>query len=164
MTCWRFGWPCWLTYIQVGCILSSSQGCLAWVLGKPGTRLGWLWPIFPRASEGRPLGPNPRKRTKVYRLAPDAPAFRGIPTGPKAFLRMPGVSGQQPCAWAHLHSSGWWGVRQIKWLLWLRLIVTESYLWAKYILFKLLVLDINVFNFYSLVCLRFIANQPLQVI
>ena len=37
-----------------------------------------------------------------YRLAPEAPPFRGMPTGLEAFLKMPGACGLRPCARTHL--------------------------------------------------------------
>ena len=37
----------------------------------------------------------------VHRPAPEAPLIRGMPTGPLAFLGMPGVCRLRPCAWAH---------------------------------------------------------------
>ena len=42
----------------------------------------------------------------------------GMPTGPEAFVGIPGLSGLRPSAWTHLkslvpYSSGWWDGRQI---------------------------------------------------
>ena len=63
---------------------------------------------------------NPPPTEGLY-LLPDtwgAP-FRGMLTGPKAFLCSLGMSGLWPCAWTHLkiglvpHLSGRWDVRQI---------------------------------------------------
>ena len=34
--------------------------------------------------------------------APEAPLFRGMLTGPDAFLEMPGACGLRPGAWTHL--------------------------------------------------------------
>ena len=47
------------------------------------------------------LGFNPLRRDWVYRLAPEAPLFRGIPTGPEAFLEPPGACGFR--SWARIH-------------------------------------------------------------
>ena len=46
---------------------------------------------YPRASGDRPPGSNPAWRCYVYRLVPEAPLFREMPTGPEAFLETAGV-------------------------------------------------------------------------
>ena len=56
----------------------------------------------PRASGDRPPGSNPLWRGWVYRLAPEAPLFRGMPTRPEAFLEPPGASGLRSCAQTHI--------------------------------------------------------------
>ena len=48
---------------------------------------------------------NPPWKHKIYSLAPEAPLFKRMPTGPKAFLELLGVSGLRPCAWIHLKKS-----------------------------------------------------------
>ena len=59
-------------------------------------------------------------RGYVHRLAPEQPLFRGMPTGPDAFLGMPGVSRLPHCARTNLkkslvpYSSGLWDGRQIQ--------------------------------------------------
>ena len=84
--------------VQVGCVLSLD---------------------LPLASGSRPPGFNPLRRGWVYRPAPEAPLLRGMPTGPEAFLEMPGACGLRPCAWPHPkkglvpYSSGWWDGEQI---------------------------------------------------
>ena len=47
------------------------------------------------ASRGRPPGFNPLQRGCVYYLAPEAPLFEGIPTGPEAFWGLPDGCGLQ---------------------------------------------------------------------
>ena len=37
----------------------------------------------------------------VHRPAPEAPLIKGMPTGPYAFLEIPGACGLRPCAWTH---------------------------------------------------------------
>ena len=65
------------------------------------------------------LGFNPLRSGQVYRLAPEAPFFSGMMTGPEAFLGLPDVSGLQSCDRTHLksglvpHTYAWWGVCQI---------------------------------------------------
>ena len=50
-------------------------------------------------------GPPPRLLRPsggwVYCRAPEAPLIRGMPTGPYAFLEMPGACGLRPCARTH---------------------------------------------------------------
>ena len=55
-----------------------------------------------RDSGGHPPGSYPSWRGWVYRLAPEEPLFRGMPTGPEAFLEPLCVSGQRLCARTHL--------------------------------------------------------------
>ena len=55
-------------------------------------------------------GPSPLALTLfrtgwVYRLAPKVPLFRGMPTGPKTFLKMPGACWLRPCALTHLNKA-----------------------------------------------------------
>ena len=78
----------------------------------------YLWP-----QGAVPPGFNPLWRGWVYRLAPEAPLLRGMPTGSEAFLEMPGACGIRPCTWPHPkkglvpNSSGWWDGGQIPSLL-----------------------------------------------
>ena len=63
----------------------------------------------------RPAVVSTARIWSVYHLAPEAPFFRGMLTGPGAFSDPPGASGLRPCARIYLkkglvpHSSGWWG-------------------------------------------------------
>ena len=57
---------------------------------------------IPRASGYLTPGFNPPWRSYIYRLAPDALRFKGIPMGPEAFLGIRGASGLRPCARTHL--------------------------------------------------------------
>ena len=50
----------------------------------------------------QPQGFYPLRGCCVYRPAPEAPLIRGMPTGPWAFLGMPGACGLRPCARTHL--------------------------------------------------------------
>ena len=43
-------------------------------------------------------GSNPPWKGWIYYMAPEAPLFRGMPTGPEAFLEPLGASGLRPCA------------------------------------------------------------------
>ena len=65
-----------------------------------------------------PPGFNPIRRGYVYCLAPEAPFFRGMPTGPEVFFEPPGAWGPRPCIRTHLkkglvsHLPVWWGGQQ----------------------------------------------------
>ena len=48
------------------------------------------------------LGSTPPWKGLVYRLAPEAPVLRGMPTGPETFWGMPGVSRLRPCTRIYL--------------------------------------------------------------
>ena len=73
----------------------------------------------PQASGGRSPGSNPLCGGYVYCIAPEVPLFRGMPTRPEAFLELPAVSEQRPCARTHVkkglgpYSAVSWGVCQI---------------------------------------------------
>ena len=57
---------------------------------------------IPPASEVSLPSFNPLRRGWIYRLAPEACLFRGMPTGPQAFLKMPGTCGLRPRARTYL--------------------------------------------------------------
>ena len=75
-----------------------------------------------------PQAQNLLRRTGFITWNLRRPFFRGMPTGPEAFLELTGMSGQWPCARTHikkglvLYSSSWWDVR---------LILTSSQCWAR---------------------------------
>ena len=83
----------------------------------------WIWSgvsrhwTYLKPQGAVPSGFNPFSRG--YRLAPGVLLFKGIPTGPDAFLGMPGASRLQPSAWTHLkkglvpHLPVWLGGQQI---------------------------------------------------
>ena len=81
----------------------------------------WDW-ANTRALGGRPQALNLLWGARFYRLAPEVPLFRRIPTRPEVFLRLPGVSELLLCAWTHLnlsllpYSLVWWGEWQIHWV------------------------------------------------
>ena len=63
-----------------------------------------------------PQGSNPPRRGYVYRLAPEELLFKGMLTGPEAFLEPPDMSRLWPCARTHLkkalcHTCRFGGVR-----------------------------------------------------
>ena len=58
--------------------------------------------IFLEPQRAVPPGSKPPQRGLVYRQAPEAPLFLGMPTGPEAFWGMTGVSELWSCAWIHL--------------------------------------------------------------
>ena len=69
--------------------------------GRFQTGVPWHWRSF--WPEGAvPPRLYPLQRGWVNCLAPEVPLFRGMPTGPKAFLGLPDASGLWPCDWIHL--------------------------------------------------------------
>ena len=56
----------------------------------------------PLASGGFTPGFKPLRRGWVYRLAPEPPPFRGMPTSPEIFLKMWVACGLRPCYRTHL--------------------------------------------------------------
>ena len=95
-----------------------GRGRLTLDSGKP-TFMSSAQDRHHRTSGGRPPGSNSPWKGWIYRLAPEAPAFLGMPTGPEAFLELQSVSGLRPYARTHLkegllpHSSGRRDERQI---------------------------------------------------
>ena len=49
-----------------------------------------------------PPGSKPPGRSYIYRLVLEASLFRGMPSGPDAFLYPPDVFWLRDCAWNHL--------------------------------------------------------------
>ena len=99
---------CWAYTDLVGCVLVSG-----------GSRLRCALTGILESQGAVPLDSNPPWRGWVHRPAPEAPFFRGTPTGPKALLEPLGASGLQPSARTRLkkrlvpHSSGRWDCRRI---------------------------------------------------
>ena len=105
---------------------------LSWLRGSSSCnkiRFCWvalrIWPSVSRQLEissglwGPYPGLLPPSGVWVYCLVPEAPLIRGMPTGPKIFLAMPGVCGLRPTARTHqkkglvLHLHVRWVVQQI---------------------------------------------------
>ena len=70
-----------------GSVGSRSRCSLTCILDPQGA-------IFPSS--------NSPWRSYVYPMAPAAPFFRGMPTGPDSFLELRGVSGLRHCTWTHI--------------------------------------------------------------
>ena len=75
--------------------VSLGRSYLMWMPEKPSIHV-----TQPTLLE--PQGSNPPWRGWVYRLAPEVPLFRGMPTGTEAFLEPPVVSGPRSFSRTHL--------------------------------------------------------------
>ena len=82
-----------------------SHGCLARVPGKLSIWVMQPRLTFPEPQGAVPLGSNPPRRGYVYGLVAEGSLFRGLPTGPEAFLGTPGMSGLRPFAWTFKKAS-----------------------------------------------------------
>ena len=67
--------------------------------------MSWQLDNFLRPQGAFPPGFYLLREGWVNRPAPEAPLIRGMPTGPLAFLKMPGACGLRPCARTH-HKKG----------------------------------------------------------
>ena len=76
-----------------------GQSRLTWVPRKPSIRVTWLRLTLLGPHWAGPQGSHLLRLGSVYRLAPEAPLFRGMPMRLKVFFEPPGVCGLRFCAW-----------------------------------------------------------------